>query len=85
MNSSTVTGNINNDMNNSTVTGNINNNMNSSTVTGDVNTETPGDFTVLVPCTPASVANGSVNPRTCQISCNNGYTLNGSSCNATNK
>ena len=84
-NTTLLTGTISNDMNNSIITGDINNDMNSSTITGEINTEAPGDFTVLVPCTPASVANGSVDPKTCQISCNNGYTLNGSSCNAANK
>ena len=38
------------------------------------------DFTL--PCNPVSVLNGSVNPQTCTITCNSGYTLSGTTCNA---
>ena len=33
-----------------------------------------------LPCSPASVSNGSVNAKTCAITCNSGYNLSGSSC-----
>ncbi len=43
-----------------------------------------GPSTPIAPpsCSPAAVANGSVNPSNCAISCNAGYTLNGASCTA---
>lgn len=35
---------------------------------------------VTLPCSPASVSNGSVNTSTCVITCNTNYTLNNNSC-----
>ena len=39
-------------------------------------------LTVTLPCSPATVSNGSVNATTCAITCSSNYTLNGTTCTA---
>ncbi len=52
----------------------------SSETQGDIDPNVNQGITSELPCSPASVSNGSVNSITCVITCNSGYTLSGESC-----
>lgn len=47
---------------------------------GSLNPNINNGLEVWLPCSPSSVNNGSVNPATCAITCNNGYSLQWQQC-----